>query len=171
MTTSQKTIITVLLAAIIVLGFLIYNQSKAPLTLPDGENNTTNNLTPENSKPVSNTLPPAPNVAELLEENPGSGANTAQLTTWSAKVSSYAVNTSAVEVTACAPSPAVARVSLNQPITFKNTDSVAHTLVNGKITMTIPANSSKAITPNFAGPGIYGYSCDTKITGIFLVMP
>ncbi|MCE9549080.1 hypothetical protein K8Q98_01640 [Candidatus Nomurabacteria bacterium] len=176
MTTSQKIIIVVLVVAILVLGFFIYKNQKSPIVLNTSENtsvnntNATNNTNPTNSNVIVKPTVPA-YVATLLASNPGSGATTEQLKEFSAKVFSYAVDASSIEVTHCVPNPAVARVFLNKPINFKNMDSIPHTLVNGDVTMNIPANKTTAITPKFAGPGIYGYSCDTAINGIFLVMP
>ena len=118
-------------------------------------------------------VPPAPSVdvVKLLAENPGSGATKEQLTTFSAKVSGYSKDATSIDVSGCVPNPTVSRIKLNTPIIFKNTDAASHKLVNGNLTINVPANSSTAIIPEFASLGIYGYSCDTKITGIFLVVP
>ena len=161
MENSQKTLISLLVVlAVIALGYLIYSNQES-------------SVSQNNNAPSTNRLPTSPklDINKLLAKNPGSGATASQLKSFSAEVSSYAVDTSSVEVTACSPNPAVVRVPLNKPISFKNTDSLPHKLVNGNITINVPANSSKSVTPAFAGPGIYAYSCDTKILGIFLVMP
>lgn len=182
MTTSQKIMIVVLVLGILVLGFFIYRVQKAPLVVgepvintPVNNTNTPSTNTPINNVPGTNTptvTTPAFSFAEtLLNENPGANATQEQLKTWSAKVASYSVETSSVDVASCNPNPVVAKVTLKKPILFTNVDTVSHRLVNGDITIDVPAQGSKSVAPAFAGPGIYGYSCDTRITGIFLVMP
>lgn len=182
MTTSQKIIIAVLVVGILVLGFFIYKVQQTPLVVGEPVVNNTvnspsvpNENTPVSTVPASNNTvvaTPAPSLVEtLLAENPGGGATQEQLKAWSGKVSSYSVETSSIDVANCSPNPAIAKVTLKKPILFTNVDSVAHKLVNGNITIEVPAQGSKSVAPAFAGPGIYGYSCDTRITGIFLVMP
>lgn len=164
----QKIIISVLLVAVIIVGYLIYiKQSTSPLEVNKVQYSAEENTKNIDQESVSVRI----DISKLLSENPKSGASQDELTAFSAKVSSYAVDTTSVDVSSCLPNPAVARVNMGKAITFKNSDSLPHRLVNGKITIDIPANSSKAISPAFPSPGIYGYSCDTEITGIFLVMP
>ncbi len=177
METAQKTLIGLLVLAVLVVGYFIFIDRSSKTGLNTGVNNTKTVTGPSGGKVnvdnsgtgiIENRVA---NVEELLKLNPGSGATTDQMRVFSAKVSNFATDTSSVDVTSCAPNPSVARVTLNKPINFVNSDSVAHKLVNGKITIDVPAKGSKKITPAFQGPGIYGYSCDTKISGIFLVVP
>ena len=171
MQTLQKVIISILVLAILVVGYLIYTSNKS-----SNYNNPTSTTTPNSSNNYTrasnnNSSKSTMDVGKILAEDPGSGATTDQFAAFSAKVASYSVDTTSVNITGCFPKPAVAKVMLHKPITFNNADKVGHKLINGKIVIDIGANTSKAIAPNFQGPGIYGYSCDSKIVGIFLVIP
>lgn len=176
METAQKTLVSLLVLAVLFFGYLVYKDQNLKMNVnktSSGQKNTNSNL-PSDPKLVRSNKPlytPTVDVNNLLSENPGAGATTEELKAFSIKVSRHALSTSVVDVTSCSPRPEVARISLKQPIEFKNSDSIPHKLINGKVVIDVPANKSKIITPAFPGPGIFGYSCDTKIVGIFLVVP
>jgi len=170
----KKLTVGIVILLLVVLAIFLAMRQNNPA--PSGAGNTPatsqNNPTPPaTNNPAQAPKPAAVDVQALLATNPGPRATQQQLKVFSANVSSYSVDANSIDVTACMPNPAVARIKMGKPLTLKNSDSVAHTLVNGSITMQSPANSSKTLTPAFTSPGIYGYSCDTKITGIFLVVP
>ena len=170
----KATITIVVLVVVALIGILLWrtNKSSNPSTMSQS---TTPSASPSPATQPSTPTPAPtsqqPDVKALLAANPGQGATQQEMKDFSAKVSAVSVDTSTVDITACAPVPAVAHVKLHTPITIKNQDPADHKLVNGDIAITVPASSSQSYTPNFAGPGIYGYSCDTKLAGIFLVTP
>jgi len=175
----KYTIITILAALAVVGGIALYSFSQessqkvdSPVKVTSVKDNT-NTASDKQSPSAGTPAPAAPkvDVQKLLAANPGSGATQEQLKSFSATVSNASVDASAIDVTSCNPSPAVARVKLGKPLMFKNSDAVTHKIVNGKeIVLDIPTGS-KELTPAFPGPGIFGYSCDSKIVGIFLVVP
>ncbi|MFZ2522239.1 MAG: hypothetical protein WAX44_00030 [Minisyncoccia bacterium] len=178
METAQKTLIGLLVLAVVIVGYFIYVDKSTDISA--GESSTTQQNIAETgprttkngtSTNFENNKGSMVNVEKLLTLNPGSNATTEQLKSFALSVSSYAIDTTSVDVTSCSPNPAVSRVTMKKNINFVNSDSVAHKLINGKITIEVPAKGSKQVSPAFPGPGIYGYSCDTKMAGIFLVMP
>lgn len=176
MENAQKALIALLAVAIVVVGYFIYKERSGNTDEISQNNNSSEQVkgpsfsgrTDDKNITIQTQIV---DVSGLLAMNPGDDGTTEQLKSFSAKVSTYAVNTSAVDVTSCLPNPVVSRVMINKPIVFNNSDTVAHKIVNGKIVIDVPADGAKSVTPAFQGPGIYGYSCDSKIVGIFLVMP
>lgn len=156
--------ITVILLLIAVgLGAAIYQRQSQP---------TVN--TP--ASPVSPTTPNPTNptgsndmVNVLFAANPGPNATTDQLKTYSGRVFQASTESSSLDVTGCSPTPAILHMGVGKSLAIKNTDSVSHKLVNGTlINLDVAAKSDKSIDLNLQ-PGIYVYSCDTKIAGIIQV--
>ena len=176
MENAQKTLIALLAVAIVVVGYFIYKERSGNTDeISQNENSTEQVKGPSFSgrtddKNIS-IQTQIVNVSGLLAMNPGDGGTAEQLKSFSAKVSTYAVDTSTVDVTSCSPNPVVSRTKIKKPIVFNNSDTGSHKIINGNIIIDVPANGTKSVTPAFQGPGIYGYSCDSRIVGIFLVMP
>lgn len=169
-----KILIGVVSIAILIVLYYIFSNK-----MPQGSIVGTNQIPQQGVKssptpsPTSNTSKNVNSIdiTALLALNPGAGATTEQMREFSAKVSGYSKDATSINVTSCEPDPQIARIKKGQPINFKNSDSSSHKIVNGKLVIDVPANSNKAIIPAFPGLGIYGYTCDTKMAGIFLVVP
>jgi plastocyanin len=174
----KYTIITILAAIAVVAGIVLYGFTRktepSPVaTAPVAKDKTVpapNKQTTQNSVTTTPTTPKV-DVQKLLADNPGAGATQDQLKAFSATVSDASIDATGIDVTSCSPTPAVARVKLGKPLTFKNSDAATHIIVNGKEVVFDVPTGTKTLTPTFPGPGIFGYSCDTKIVGIFLVVP
>lgn len=159
----QKVVIFVLVVAILLFGFLIYKKQNTNV----GQTAVKTN----NDSAVKETVSEKFDINALLAENPGAGATESQLGVFSQKVFGYSVETSEIDVSSCNPKPAVSRISFGKSVVFKNSDSISHKLVNGNLVIDVPASSSIKLVPKFDGRGIYGYSCDTKMVGIFMIVP
>ncbi len=95
------------------------------------------------------------------------------------KVLKEAKPVSAVDITACKPSPAVAppegiypvRLKINSKVDFKNSDAKAHDIsFSPTHTYKIPAKGKLTITFNFYKfPGIRNYTCDFKPAGSIVI--
>ncbi len=75
----------------------------------------------------------------------------------------------------CAVRPVVIKLAQGQELTFKNLDSVDHTLQSDlEHQYLVPANKTKSIIVDFGhGVGVYSILCDDSphISGIYLVAP
>lgn len=156
------TVVLVLIVIAVALGIGIYinGRSSQPVAYS----------TPQNTNPT----PPTPvksAVQILVDANPGPNATTEQLKTYSGKVFQASVESTTLDVSGCSPIPSVLRTKTDSALTIKNTDSVSHKILNGTaLNLDVAANSSKSVSPKLP-LGIYSYSCDSKITGIIIVIP
>jgi plastocyanin len=166
-----KILIGLVSVAILVVLYYIFVQKTPEKVDISSNSNIPTKTSPSPSPSTNPNLPPQVDITALLAKNPGAGATTEQLKEFSSKVSDLSKDATSIDMTSCNPNPQISRVKIGKPITFKNSDSVSHKVVNGNLVIDIAAKSNKAITPAFPSLGIYGYTCDTKMAGIFLVVP
>lgn len=88
--------------------------------------------------------------------------------TYAATVAKYAKKTDTISISGCRPEPVATEVTYQQTVTFKNPDTVAHTVAtdqNHKVT--VPAKGEAKFAIDFGeSKGIFAYGCDDSPSGV-----
>ncbi|MEJ0021019.1 MAG: hypothetical protein WDN47_00365 [Candidatus Doudnabacteria bacterium] len=177
MKTTQKTILAILVIAILVVGYLLFNKlstgGPASNPAPSGQN-------PGTSTPVYKAPTVSKATADVLKQLSTSASQSItpqQIKDYSDKVAAVAVTSPVLDVTGCTATPNVLKYNDKTTVTVQNKDTVAHTLTYGPSDKVVtlysaPAQSVKSVTLNIlSGPGIYGYLCDKQgPAGMLLVV-
>lgn len=125
--------------------------------------------------PIPHTLPPPTVDEELVLDFPDPSAPKEEQKKHFDLVSQLAENVDYIDIGKCRPSPLVVRIKNKDPVTFKNSDELQHSVpLSPEQVLTISAGGKESIIVNFEfGPGVYGYTCDAsyKAVGVILVTP
>ena len=124
--------------------------------------------------PIPHTLPTPAVDEELVLDFPDASSSKEEQKKHYDLVSQLAENVDYIDIGKCRPSPLVVRIKNKDPVTFKNSDQLQHSVAfNQEQILTIPAGGKESIIVNFEfGPGVYGYTCDAKgkAAGVILVI-
>lgn len=168
MQTTQKVIISILVIAILGVGYLLYSGAVMPTSNPIVSNSPT--PTPASPTPNTNNVQTVGSKAsgqdfKVLSGGISSDASPDLVKIYSDKVAAVAVSSDVLDVSSCDPKPNIFRFELGKTVKIKNSDNVPHVLEFGpqnKIIKlyTAPANSVTEGVLAVTGAGIVGYRCD-----------
>lgn len=170
-------ILVILLVTALVLGYLLYQKvhTKPQMFLQDQE------IENGTSEPVVQYIPVDPSGLPPLSEDeqavlnpPSTGATEEEFRAHALRVEKMGMASGELGIGAgCRISPIVLKTQLGKEMTFKNYDTVPHTIFfNERLSFAVPANASITVPVGFEkGAGIYGYGCDQnpRAAGMMLV--
>lgn len=174
---TKNTIVTIALLVIaLVLGYAIYRKlpsgpTATPVSQPAVSEPGQGNQAPS-SQPTK-ALPPGLTPQEqAVFSFPGENASSDQRAQHSELVRSLAKEGSEVQLNAnCVASPFVLQVKKGDTLTFKNNDSVDHSVRHGAWELLVPAKSTKTARVDFVpGVGDAGYGCDGGAGGVLHII-
>lgn len=163
----NKILPLIIIVAVVVVGVVVF------LNLPKG-NQPVVSVTPGTSGTANPTVTPNPGpslsvIVELMRSAPGANASESEKQAFSSRVASLGVESTMVDLRTCSPAPSIIRFKAGSRVTVKNSDSVSHTITHPiGLNVSVAARSEVSQSLNLSA-GIYGYSCDGKLAGIFLV--
>jgi hypothetical protein len=175
MNLAMKLILTVLVVAALILGYLIYEKKTAPIDPVDSTTPVVTSEEPRNEKEASPAIEDKMSAQDsaILRDYLPANATADQKNAYFALVNKYAVVTNKLDITKCATNPFVTEIKQGEQLTLINNGTEPQTIkFDSTREYTAGPNSTKVLIADFGrGPGSYGFACPNKagISGIVVV--
>jgi hypothetical protein len=168
METAQKTLIFILIVAIIVVGVVIFysgNSQYSQNAITQNERNSKSDIS--NPTPIK----PAIDLANLLSDLKGySSLENSKKSAVYEQIKASAVYSKTLSINDCKSEPQIMRVVANSPFTVKNNDARERIISHEQaFKISVSPKGETVANINFKDEGSYGYLCDGVLSGILFV--
>jgi len=156
MNNNNKAALIALCLIVIGLGIVIAARRKTPISTTNTDQQIQSNSEQKQ-------------VQGLLSKMPTSAASP-DAALYSQEVLAAAKSAAVLEIHNCQMTPPVLLLTnSSEELVVRNHDQQTHQLSHAKFNYEIAASGETKVSTKFDSPGIYGYTCDDKLSGIFLV--
>ena len=159
-------IVAILIAALLVIGFVVSGSGSKSEQKADNSGNTGAKDTATAKENKENTAV----LEAIIAADPGEKATAAQLKVYYDLVAGKAKDASALGISQCVGNPPVMKVTAKKNFTIANADAKAHVIEHPQFKFEVAANSQTK-DAQVKEVGIYGYACYGKNGGYLFVTP